>query len=68
MARYKLAYLHPAETDILGIVRFHAEQVGAMSAREIYRSIPARRAASAARMLARCASIFSRSSYASMLI
>ena len=39
MARYKLAYLHPAETDILGIVRFHAEQVGPASAREIYRSI-----------------------------
>ena len=39
MARYKLAYLHPAEMDILGIVRFHAEQVGPASAREIYRSI-----------------------------
>ncbi len=39
MARYKLAYLHPAETDILGIVRFHAEQAGATSAREVYRSI-----------------------------
>ena len=39
MARYKLAYLHPAETDILGIVRFHAEQVGPASAKEVYRSI-----------------------------
>ena len=39
MARYKLAHLHPAETDILGIVRFHAKQVGPASAREIYRSI-----------------------------
>ena len=39
MAKYKLAYLPPAETDILGIVRFHAEQVGPTSAREIYRSI-----------------------------
>ena len=37
MARYKLAYLHPAETDILGIVRFHAEQVGPASAKEVYR-------------------------------
>ena len=39
MAKYKLAYLHPAETDILEIVRFHAEQVGPASAREVYRSI-----------------------------
>ena len=39
MARYKLAYLHPAEMDILGIVRFHAEQAAPASAREIYRSI-----------------------------
>ena len=39
MAKYKLAYLHPAETDILGIVRFHFEQVGPASAREVYRSI-----------------------------
>ena len=39
MTRYELAYLHSAETDILEIVRFHAEQVGPASAREIYRSI-----------------------------
>lgn len=39
MARYKLAYLHPVEMDILGIVRFHAEQAAPASAREIYRSI-----------------------------
>ena len=39
MARYKLAYLPPAEADILGIVEFHAGQVGPASAREIYRSI-----------------------------
>ena len=39
MARYKLAYLPPAEADILGIVRLHAEQVGPASAREVYRSI-----------------------------
>lgn len=39
MARCKLAYLLPAETDILGIVQFHAEQVGLASAREIYCSM-----------------------------
>ena len=39
MARYNLAYLPLAEADILGIVRFHAEQAGPASAREIYRSI-----------------------------
>ena len=39
MAGYKLAYLLPAETDILGIVQFHAEQVDPASAREIYRSM-----------------------------
>ena len=39
MARYKLAYLPPAEADILGIVEVHAGQVGPASAREIYRSI-----------------------------
>ena len=39
MVRHKLAYLHSAETDILGIVQFHASQVGPSSAREIYRSI-----------------------------
>ena len=39
MARYKLAYLPLADTDILGIVKFHASQFGPSSAREIYRSI-----------------------------
>lgn len=39
MAKYELAYLHSAETDILEIVRFYAEQVGPASAREIYHSI-----------------------------
>ena len=39
MVRYKLAYLPPAEADILGIVEFHAGQVGPASTREIYRSI-----------------------------
>lgn len=39
MAKYKLAYLHSAEIDILEIVRFHAGQVGPASARDVYRSI-----------------------------
>ena len=39
MAKYKLAYLPPAETDVLGIVEFHAGQVCPASAREIYHSI-----------------------------
>lgn len=39
MARHKLVYLPPTETDVLGIVEFHAGQVGPASAREIYHSI-----------------------------
>lgn len=39
MAKHKLAYLPPAETDVLEIVEFHAGQVGPASAREIYHSI-----------------------------
>ena len=39
MAKYRLAYLPPAESDVLGIVEFHAGQVGPASAREVYRSI-----------------------------
>lgn len=39
MAKYKLAYLPPAETDILEIVEFHAGEVGPVSARKIYHSI-----------------------------
>ena len=36
---HDLIYLLPAEEDILEIVRFHASQVGAASAREIYGTI-----------------------------
>ena len=39
MAKHKLVYLSPAETDILGIIQFHVDQVGSTSAREVYRSI-----------------------------
>lgn len=39
MAKHKLVYLPPAETDILGIIQFHVDQVGSTSAREVYRSI-----------------------------
>lgn len=39
MAKHKLVYLPPAETDVLEIVEFHAGQVGPASAREIYHSI-----------------------------
>ena len=39
MAKHKLVYLPPAETDVLEIVEFHASQVGPASAREIYHSI-----------------------------
>lgn len=37
--KHKLRYLAAAETDILKIVEFHADKVGATSAREIYRTI-----------------------------
>lgn len=37
--RHKLVYLSAAETDILGIVKFHADKVGSASAREIYQTI-----------------------------
>ncbi len=35
----KLIYLPSATTDILNIVRFHADRVGPASAREVYRAI-----------------------------
>lgn len=35
----KLIYLPPAATDILNIVRFHADKAGPEYAREIYRTI-----------------------------
>lgn len=37
--KYKLLYLAAAEADVLNIVKFHADQVGPTSAREIYRTI-----------------------------
>lgn len=35
-ARYRLVYLPAAEADILEIVQFHIDRVGAVSARKIY--------------------------------
>lgn len=35
-AKYKPVYLPAAEADILGIVQFHIDRVGAASARKIY--------------------------------
>lgn len=37
--RHKLVYLPAAEADILDIVKFHAEQVGPVSARKVYETI-----------------------------
>jgi len=37
--KYDLVYLPSATADILNIVRFHADKVGPISAREIYRTI-----------------------------
>ena len=37
--QHKLIYLSEAEADILGIVKFHAENVSPKSAREIYRTV-----------------------------
>lgn len=37
--KYKLIYLPSSTTDILNIVRFHADKVGPVSARRIYRTI-----------------------------
>lgn len=36
---YKLLYLSAAETDILSIVKFHADKVGPSSARKSYQAI-----------------------------
>lgn len=37
--KHKLLYLAAAEADILSIVKFHADKVGLISAREIYKTI-----------------------------
>lgn len=37
--KYKLLYLDTAQSDILTIVKFHADKVGTSSAREIYKTI-----------------------------
>lgn len=37
--KHKLVYLAAAEADILSIVKFHADKVGPISAREIYKTI-----------------------------
>ncbi len=39
VTKHKLVYLSAAEADILGIVKFHADQVGPVSARKVYETI-----------------------------
>lgn len=41
-SKHELIYLEAAQADILGIVKFHARQVGPRSAREIYQAIRAK--------------------------
>lgn len=39
VTKRKLVYLAAAEADILGIVKFHADQVGPVFARKVYETI-----------------------------